>query len=412
MKGRRSSGASSDLPRDDVLVVGGGPAGSTVANLLARRGWSVRVVDRARFPRAKPCGECVNPGAVAVLERLGLLRRVLRLSPARLQGWRIRSEGGPEAVGTFDDRTVDGIGVSRERFDHALLRAARHRGAAVTEGVTVERVRNGATSGRPSVRLRTADGHRTWRTARVVIGADGLRSVTAREIRAYRRRPRLRKLSLTVRLRGRGPDRDRGRLLLSSDRVLGLAPVHAERPLWNATVVVDADRYGRTVAGDPAGFVRDVLADAPPDWDRPPRILDGPWSSGPFDWPVRRRTAPGIVLVGDAAGYYDPLTGQGIFRALRSAELAAGIIDRALREDRVSGRCLRSYDRAVRSEFRASRWVQRAIEAVVSRDAVRHRVFDRLARAPSAFDSLIRVTGDAAPVRSLLHPRPWADVLR
>src|SRR5207302_1243084 len=83
-----------------LVIVGGGPAGSAMARLLAQRGRSVTVVDRAAFPRAKPCGECLNPGAVAALERLGLLGSVLALGPARLDGWRVES-GGHVAVGTF-----------------------------------------------------------------------------------------------------------------------------------------------------------------------------------------------------------------------------------------------------------------------------------------------------------------------
>lgn len=395
----------------DVLVVGGGPAGSTVAGLLAERGWGVTVLDRARFPRPKPCGECLNPGAVAALDRLDLLEPVRALDPARLRGWRIRTFRSEPAVGTFGPDAGPGFGVDRARLDHALLNAARRRGARVVEGMKVEDVRPGRGGGDPAVRVRGPRGDPGERSARIVVGADGLRSVTARSVGAHRRGPRLRKLSLTVRLRGSGPTRDRGRLVLGDERVLGLAPVHARRGVWNATVVARADRRGGEVAGNPAGFVRSALAAAPVDWLRGPAIADGPWASGPFDWPVRRTVAPGVLLVGDAAGYYDPLTGQGIYRALRSAELAAGAIDRSLRDDRVSTRELGEYDRALRREFRPGRWLQKAVEQVVSRPILREPVVSRLARAPGSLSALIRVTGDEAPLRSLLAPRAWSSLL-
>src|SRR5688572_27475854 len=102
----------------DVLVVGGGPAGSTVARLLALRGWAVTLLDRARFPRAKPCGECLNPGAVEALSRLGLLHRVEALGPARLRGWRVES-AGRVAVGSFP-AWREGRSLARAGFDQAL----------------------------------------------------------------------------------------------------------------------------------------------------------------------------------------------------------------------------------------------------------------------------------------------------
>lgn len=398
--------------RPDVLVVGGGPAGSTTAGLLARMGWNVVVIDRARFPRPKPCGECVNPGGVAALERLGLLEPVRRLGPASLRGWRIRTFHSPAAVGSFAPRARAGLAVAREKLDGTLLAEARRRGARVVEGVKAEGVRPGGRAGTPAVRIRGPGGDPRTVTARVVVGADGLRSVTARSLAAHRRRPRLRKLSLTVRVRGRGPDRERGQLVLGSDRVVGLAPVHARRDLWNATVVVRSEGSGRRVAGRPGDFVRSALAEAPVCWSVGPDVVEGPWASGPFDWPVRRRSAPGVVLVGDAAGYYDPLTGQGIYRALRSAELAAATIDRTLRRGRVSWHAFREYDRTLGREFRRGRWLQRAIELVVSRAALREPIVTRLAEAPESLSALIRVTGDAAPGRSLLAPPVWWAFLK
>jgi flavin-dependent dehydrogenase len=108
--------------------------------------------------------------------------------------------------------------------------------------------------------------------------------------------------------------------------------------------------------------------------------------------------------VGDAAGYYDPLTGQGIHQALHSAELAAEAIDSALRRGRVSEAELRGYERRHRSAFTPGRLVQRTIEQVVSRGSLRSVFLERLAARRSAFDALLAVTGDRAPVRSLMRP--------
>jgi 2-polyprenyl-6-methoxyphenol hydroxylase-like FAD-dependent oxidoreductase len=189
---------------------------------------------------------------------------------------------------------------------------------------------------------------------------------------------------------------------------VGLAALDPAGRRWNATVVVDARTHGREVAGDPAAF---ALARVGAALEAVPRLAAGPWTSGPFDWPARRAVADGTVLVGDAAGYYDPLTGQGIFRALRSAELAADAIDTALRAGRALRRDLAPYERAFRRELAAPLRVQHGVEAVVSRGPLRRAALALLGRRPRPMDALIAVTGDLEPPRALLRPAVWADLL-
>ena len=320
-------------------MVGGGPAGSTLAGILAAGGRDVLVVDRERFPRPKACGECLNPGGLAALRRLGLLGWMEERSPARLDGWRLRSQGVEAAAGFGSG--VHGYGIARQVLDTALLRAAAARGATVLEEARVESVEAAQGLARPSVTIRARGGAaRTFRP-RVVVGADGLRSVVSRSLGLVRRNPKLRKVSLTFHLhvpRQAAPaDSAHEGILDARDGVtLGLAPIRADGTRWNATLVGDSRRHGRTMAGDPAGFLRHVVSTRTDlcDWE----VEGGPWASGPFDWPVRRCWAPGVVLVGDAAGYYDPFTGQGIYRALRSAELAAPAVDAVLAPPRPRGR--------------------------------------------------------------------------
>lgn len=396
----------------DVLVVGAGPAGSTVAGILAETGRHTVLVDRARFPRPKPCGECLNPGAVAALARLGLLQDVEALAPARLEGWRLRG-GNVDVAARFGD-ALHGYGVSREVLDAALLDAARRRGAGLLEETRVEAVEAAGADGRPTVHLRLPDGVRRTVRPRMVVGADGLRSVVSRSLELVGRAPRLRKISLTFHVRREpdgppdaGPDARQGTLDTRDGITLGLAPVTADGRLWNATVVARADRYGRQVARDSVGFFRRVLDERAgpvpqPHWE----IEAGPWASGPFDWPVRRRWAPGVVLVGDAAGYYDPFTGQGIYRALRSAEMAAEAVGEALATPTPSWRSLAAYDAAWRRETRAPVWVQRAVETVMSHEALSGLVLRRL-NVSGGLPRVIRVTGDVDAPAALLDPRVW-----
>jgi flavin-dependent dehydrogenase len=413
----------------DVLVAGGGPAGSAIGGRLAAMGWRVLIVDRARFPRPKPCGECVNPGGVAALRRLGLLASVEALGPAHLSGWRLRG-AGVEVAAEFGVG-FHGLGISRAELDAALLDAARGRGAEVLEETRVEQVAPAGADGRPAVTLRGAGGTRRAVRPRVLVGADGLRSVTSRALGLVGRAPRLRKLSLTFHLRGDPPTgwhdgsgERQGVLDVRDGITLGLAPVAADGTRWNATLVADARRYGRAVSVDPVGFFRRVLdertreepggrgartsaagsngASGLPRW----HIEAGPWASGPFDRPVRRCWAPGAVLVGDAAGYFDPFTGQGIYRALRSAELASRAVAEALAGPSPSWTALAAYDAAWRRETHGAVRVQHAVDTVMAHPGLAGPVLRRL-DASGGLARVIRVTGDVAAPVTLLDPRVW-----
>jgi geranylgeranyl reductase family protein len=401
-------------PDADVLVVGGGPAGSATALLLARAGRDVLLLDRARFPRAKACGECLSPGARTALARLGLDSVVQALEPARLLGWDLGTPGGPVHAARFPGEVGPGWGVDRARLDAALLQEARAAGARVREGARVTEVRPAATrngdrtapgrdeahglAGTRLARATLADGSALH--APVLVGADGLRSVVARSLGAVERSPRLRKASLSIHVEEVEAEPDRGRLLLDGRLTLGLAPLDAEGRRWTLTAVVPSSRSG-ALPRSGADLVR-LAAGRMPELRRA-RTVSTPLGSGPFDWPVRRPVHDGVVLVGDAAGYFDPLTGQGIYRALRSAEIAAPAIDAALEDGRTSREALGSYRRELTAAFRAGRWLQRLIEAALGRPGLLERVLERLERTGSLAD-LVAVTGDARPATSLLRP--------
>lgn len=398
------------MPAADVVVVGAGPAGSATALLLARLGHDVALVDRAEFPRAKPCGDCLSAGAAAVLRRLGLLDAVQRLPHGRLREWHIVAPGGSRFAGRVADPPGAAMAVERRLLDAVIADAAISAGARLHQGVRVNAL------------LQHADGtvcgvdtDQGPLRARLVVGADGLRSVVARRLGAIRRPPRLRKVSFTARMELPGGPLDVGEMHVLTDACVGIAPLRQDGRWFNVTVVTDSARF-QALRQRPADFFMATLR-------RLPRLrealTDGGgtrdvelMSSGPFDQPVRRVTFDGAALAGDAAGYYDPFTGQGVTHALISAELLARTVDGALHGNDCSARALRPYARQLRTALRPARLVQHAVEAVTSRPATADRAINALRAAPRSADALVAVIGLAAPPRSLLSPAVIANLFR
>ncbi|MBA4158155.1 MAG: FAD-dependent monooxygenase [Gemmatimonadetes bacterium] len=386
---------SEAAPRD-VVVVGGGPAGSATAARLADAGHCVLLLDRAHFPRPKPCGECLNPAAVAALAALGVLGAVQAAGPARLRGWRIQPHDSLAFSGSFPD-DVNGFALSRAVLDEILLDHARSRGVVVRMG---EQVTDLLWSDGFVVGVRTrAEEIR----ARLVVGADGLRSIVVRKLNLLRRPPRLRKLALAAHVRGVGDLDEQGVMYVHEGGCVGVAAVGDGTA--NIVVVAEGEEAAH-VAGNRNGYFDRTVRRYPAlsAAERIEEVL----ATGPFDWPTRGAVADGALLVGDAAGYYDPFTGQGIFRALRGAELAAGTAGAALRHGDVSAAALAPYERARRRGFGPGERVQRLVEFFVARPDLLKAVAGRLARRPALADALIAVTGDLKPVRSLLSPRVLA----
>lgn len=425
-----SLGAGRDA---DVLVVGAGPAGASVARRLAGVGVDVLLLDAAAFPRSKPCGDCLSPGATPLLRELGVLERLERRAPGRLDGWRIRTPGGVWFGGCFgaaDDGGSPrrGLALPRRELDDVLAAAAVDAGARLRERIRVYGLlrEDGRVVG---VRARDEAGASIDLRARVVVGADGLRSTVARRMAGVRRGPRDR-LAVVGRFRGVAPPRPEdgaagsggrpnrrqhddasprfGEMRLSRDGMLGLAPIGENR--WNATLVVPRERASR-LAPDPERYVRRRLeAHGVGGRFRHARRIGDLEVTGPFEVTPRRSTLPGVLLAGDAAGYFDPLTGQGIHRALVTGRAAAVAVRSILEADGPAGAeaARRRYGNRLRKLLDPGRRVQRLVDEVVTRPWLIEAVARALAARPGLASLLLDVTGDRLPPAALVAPRRLA----
>jgi menaquinone-9 beta-reductase len=302
----------------DVLIAGAGPAGSIAALVLARAGVRVTLIDRARFPRDKLCGDTVNPGAMAVLRRLGL--SAAADDGLAVHGMIVTGESGVRCQGRYADGLV-GRALRRHRLDERLLNAATAAGATIEEDTLVQApiVEGGRVRG---LTVTAADGCSRSHYAQVVIAADGASSRLARALQLSRHSRRPRRWAIgayfeDVEAESAGPAF--GEMHVRTDRYIGVAPLAHD--LTNVCVV-SADRHALR---DPARLVCDSIRRDPVLAARFTRArqVTRPVCLGPLAVDNLACGWPGLLLAGDAAGFIDPMTGDGLRFAFRGGELSA-----------------------------------------------------------------------------------------
>ncbi len=395
----------SDAP---VIVVGGGPAGASVAWQLARRGVDVLVLDRARFPRDKPCAEYLSPEASRILSEMGALEACERAGAATLRGMTVRSPDGGHIRGDFAAAhgfrgfRDSGLALRRTVLDAILLERAKCAGARVLEGV---RVTDLLRDTRGSVRGVAAlvDGAPREFMARITIGADGLRSVVGRRLglTRYARFPY--RMALVAHYRGVEGMGEHGEMHVEDDGYVGLANVGDG--VTNVALVMPVWR-ARAAKGRSAPFLDGWLrsrTQLAPRFSGAQQIAPVR-ATGPFAQRARRAWASGAALVGDAADFYDPFTGEGIYAALRGGELLAPLVERAIAASTTSESDaeLARYD-AIRTKEFGGKWkVERLVALAVATPALMNRAARTLSRRKEMADLLVGVAGDFVPPNKVL----------
>jgi geranylgeranyl reductase family protein len=336
----------------DLVIVGAGPAGSIAAIVAARAGARVLLLDRARFPRDKMCGDTINPGAMAILRRLGLRGAESGLPVA---GMLVTGPGRARVEARYPPGTI-GRAILRRDFDSALLASAAEAGADVQDGALVqEPIVDASTQIVRGVRARTAGGGILQVPARVVIAADGRESRLARRLQlaGHPRAPR--RWAVGGYFENVANLTALGEMHVRPGLYIGVAPLPGG--LTNACVVTaDRGRLQRASA-----FLDEIVRADIELADRfaSARRVERPMCLGPLAVDCRAAGCPGLLLAGDAAGFIDPMTGDGLRFAMRGAELAAAEALRMLETGGADGH-LRLRD-ARRREFHGKWRFNRAL---------------------------------------------------
>ncbi len=395
------------MNRYDVIVIGGGPAGSATALFLADSGYSVVLLDQAKFPRDKVCGEFISPAADAILERLGVLASIEALSPVRLRGVAISSyeKTGfvvdyPPLPGTTCPMTS--LSLPRMVFDRLLIERVKQKGVTVKEGhkVTDFIVEDGKVVG-----VRGLDDAKTpfeFR-ARVVVDAGGRNSVSLRRFDLKKKSRGSSKIALAAHWTTLKPLEKYCSMHISHPGYTGIAPTGEGQV--NVVLVVDKkslqgekdlhDFYVRTVLKNP--LRRNLLGKA--EVEEKVRSVDS------LAFSVRPVQTGGLVLVGDASGFIDPFTGEGIYLSLRSAEIASDVIDTCFKRNDFSKDALAVYERRRKKEFSKKLLLSKIFQRLIYCPSLCNRVIQILAGNPKQAAIVVGVIGDYIPPEKVVSLR-------
>ncbi len=406
-----TSGAASPSRDAEAIVVGGGPAGSAFATGLAEAGHRVVLLDKARFPRHKACSEYINPSGTRLLADLGVLDDVMGAGADRMEAMIVHAPNGDRFTANYEKAEPGraALGLSRYRLDHILLERAKAAGVEVMERAHVRSVIH--EGGRPVGVEATIDGTRESIRSSLVVGADGHHSVVSRDLDLDVAVPFLRKTGLIAHYRGVS-DLDRyGEMHVGHGRYGGLAIL--EDGLTNVAIVANASAV-ETRTGSIEEFFQASI-EAIPDMARKlvsAERVGGIRGVGSMAHRARRASGDGFMLVGDAASFLDPFTGEGIYEALKGAALAAPVASAALLAGDTSATALNEYRRARRRAFTAKRQVCWIVQGFIGAPPLMNYVTDRLARREDLGLTLSGVLGNFRPATQALSPVFLVKLLR
>lgn len=345
--------------RPDVLVIGGGPAGTTAATLLARKGWQVTLLEKARHPRFH-IGESLLPMNMPILQRLGAFEKVAAIGVHKRGADFPRDDGGYNTFlfsNAYDAKFPHAFQVRRQDFDRVLFEHAREHGVDAREETKVERVAF-EDDGSVRVEARDAAGTHAFRP-RYLVDASGRDAFLGGKLKLKRNNRRHQSAAVFSHFRGvaRRPGEDAGNISIyrHAHGWIWLIPLPDDVMSIGAVCYPD---YMKTRQGDTEGFLLRTLATVPEIVER----MQGASRcgdlhvTGNYAYECTRMAGPNWVLVGDAYAFVDPMFSSGVYLGMHGAERAADMVDGALREPAREASLQRALQRHIDAGLDEFKW--------------------------------------------------------
>ena len=377
----------------DVIIVGAGPAGSSCASFLGKYGYDVLLVDKAKFPRDKACGDGISGKSVAMLKELGLLDEILTIEHLKSNGAfvylsnEIKVELGSVATPGYDSKRIV--------YDNFLFENAKKTSDTLEEFVVTNLLfEDIKVSGIKGIDSESKE-ERTFR-AKIVVGADGANSVVASKLKIDKFEPKHRASALRVYYKNIKNLSDKSELYFFDGITPGyfwIFPLDKNMANVGLGMLVN-DMQKKKVSLQELMLnelkTNPLLADRFKDAEIVEGSLRG-WNL-PLGSIRRKIYGNGFVLLGDAASLIDPFTGEGIGNAMLSGKLAAQVIDDALKKGDYSETTLALYDKLlwkeIGNELKTSYTLQVVGNFLVRFKWLRNLLFKRAAKKPALTNAI------------------------
>ena len=372
----------------DVAIVGAGPAGSSAAIFLARKGYSVALIDKERFPREKLCGDFINPINRPVFRALGVEKKILSQQHEKVTSFRMTSFSGEATEAALACKNEDtGLGLRRFDLDHILLEQAASEGVGLFQDSRVQGIRKEGNEWNLEI---DRGGIVEHLRACVLIGADGRNSWVAHRLgMVTAASTRGRSVGFQVRLKSAAKIGNKVEIHLFPGGYAGLVGLgdyiitlgfaidkgslrqrHLPERLLDSHLSVNRHLKDILQCSEVIGEIR---------------------STYPVYFSPRRSYGDGALLVGDAARVSEPVTGEGIYFAMKSGEFAAKTVDQAFKKNDFFAGHLRLYEQECRSAFAVRRGMNALIRWLIYRQALLSPIIRLSHKRTRLLDSIVHM---------------------
>ena len=394
------------MDKADVIIIGGGPSGCSAALGLNQLGYRVILCDQAKFPRDKICGEFVSPAADQILDRLGVLRYIEALALKRLKGVAISSYEGEELVIDYPcqpgqvERPTS-LSVPRFELDALFIKQVKRVGVEVREQNKIIDFlfEDGCVAG-----VKGWDENKSSfiLKAPLVIDAGGRNSLSLKKFNLKRESSRNTKIAMAAHWKGAQIPDDYCYMHISRPGYTGISRVSED----SANVVLVSD-LNSMHGQKPDSFYRyavmknrlrhKILQNA--ECLEPVRAVES------LGFSVKPIPCGGLMAVGDAMGFIDPFTGEGIYLSLRSSEIAVEIANLALKNSDVSMEYLKVYEKKRKQEFEKKFLLSRILQKIIYNQFFCDKVVKILREKRDLSETLVGVIGDLVPAERVVSLR-------